>query len=77
MGDFGKVPISASLYFGTMSDELSKTEVTRDNISELVGKLKDNKSLGPKGILLTKICNLSPSSVFLLEDWKVTNGMPF
>lgn len=66
-----------SLSFQEESEELSQTEVTRDEVLDLLGKIKTNKSPDPDGIhprvvmkhrcemvdLLTGTCHLSVNSI--------------
>uniref|UniRef100_K7EXX2 Endonuclease/exonuclease/phosphatase domain-containing protein n=1 Tax=Pelodiscus sinensis TaxID=13735 RepID=K7EXX2_PELSI len=88
--DVGEIPESAPSFVGDESEELSRIEVSLEEVLEQIEKLNVNKSPGPDGIhprvlkelkweiaeLLSVVCNLSFKSASVPNDWKVANVTP-
>uniref|UniRef100_A0A8C3H706 Reverse transcriptase domain-containing protein n=1 Tax=Chrysemys picta bellii TaxID=8478 RepID=A0A8C3H706_CHRPI len=88
--DVRESPKPELAFVGDKSEELSRIEVSREEVLELIDKLNINKSPGPDGIhprvlkelksevveLLTKVCNLSFKSASVPNDWKLANVTP-
>ncbi|CAM4534756.1 unnamed protein product [Lepidochelys kempii] len=88
--DVREIPKPEPSFVGDKSEELSKIEVSLEEVLELIEKLNSNKSPGPDGIhprvlkelkceiaeLLTMVCNLSFKSATVPNDWKIANVMP-